>query len=123
MTATTTTAASTASGTCLSSGVSSTSATPTSATENTVAQPVWAPLCSSSAERENDALVGKAPENPATSLASPWPIRSWSWSQRWPRRLLSTLALDAVSRKLTRLITSVGKSSWPSVVQPGQAGV
>jgi hypothetical protein len=37
-------------------------------------------------------------------------------------RWLSTLALAAVSRKLTSVITSVGSTSWPSVCQPGQRG-
>ena len=120
--ATSTMDASTANGTWRSSGVSTNSATSTTPTENTVAHPVRAPAYRLSAEREKDELVGKAPQKPEASLARPWPIRSWSWSQRWPRCPLSTLALDAVSRKLTSVITSVGSSSWPSTLQPGQLG-
>ena len=120
--ATSTMAASTARGTWCSSGVSTSRATSTTTTENTVAQPVRAPAYRLSAERENEELVGKAPLKPETSLARPWPIRSWFWSQRWPRCPLSTLALDAVSRKLTSVITSVGSTNWPNTPQPGQPG-
>jgi hypothetical protein len=102
--------------------VSSNSVSSTTATENTVAQPVRAPAYRLSAERENEELVGNAPTSAEDSLARPWPIRSWFWSQRWPRSPLSTLALDAVSRKLTSVITSVGSNSWRSVSQPGQPG-
>jgi len=87
-----------------------------------VAQPVRAPAYRLSAERENDELVGKAPLKPAASLASPWPIRSWSWFQGVPWRALSTLALAAVSRKLTSVMTSTGTASCPSTAQPGQLG-
>ena len=72
--------------------------------------------------RFNLAISGKAPLKPEASLARPWPIRSWSWSQRAPRLALSTLALEAVSRKLTRVMMSLGTSSCDSVAQPGQLG-
>ena len=36
---------------------------------------------------------------------------------------MATLALAAVSRKLTSVITSVGSTSWPSICQPGQPGM
>ena len=61
--------------------------------------------------REKDALVAKLPHRPLLILASPWPIRSWFSSQRSPDRWLSTLALDAVSRKLTSVTTSTGMIS------------
>jgi hypothetical protein len=122
-TATTTMAASTACGTWRSVGVNSSSASSTTATEKTVAQPVCAPAYRLSAERENDELVANAPDRPEAILARPWPIRSWSWSQRSPLRWLSTLALEAVSRKLIRVTTSVGSTSCPSACQPGQVGM
>ena len=121
-TGSTTMAASTARGTACSAGVNSSSATSTTTTLATPAQPVRAPAYRLSAERENDELVGKAPLKPDASLARPWPIRSWSWSQRAPRWALSTCALLAVSRKLTSVITSVGSRSWASTSQPGQPG-
>jgi hypothetical protein len=74
------------------------------------------------AERENDELVGKAPLRPEAILASPWPIRSWFWFHIWPSPWLSTLALDAVSRKLTSVMTSVGSSNCPRVCQSGRPG-
>jgi len=75
-----------------------------------------------SAERAKEELVGKAPLSPAASLPSPWPIRSWFWFQRLPWRSLSTLALEAVSRKLTSVMISVGSSSWFRVDSSGSAG-
>ena len=74
------------------------------------------------AERENDELVGKAPLRPEAILASPWPMRSWFWFQIWPSPWFSTLALEAVSRKLTRVMTSVGSSNCPRVCQSGRPG-
>ena len=72
--------------------------------------------------REKDALVGKAPERPDASLASPWPIRSWFSSQRVPPRWLSTLALEAVSRKLTRVTTNTGITSAEKLDQGRASG-
>ena len=75
------------------------------------------------AERENDELVGKAPVRPEASLARPWPIRSWFSFQSLPALALSTLALDAVSRKLTRVTIRAGSNKAPSVpgeIAPGQ---
>ena len=118
----TTIAASTACGTCRNTGVKTNNASPTTTAEKMLAQPVLAPAYRLSAEREKDELVGKAPDRPEASLASPWPIRSWFWSQRAPRAALSTLALEAVSRKLTSVMMSVGITSCPSVAQPGQCG-
>jgi hypothetical protein len=74
------------------------------------------------AERENDELVGKAPLRPEAILASPWPMRSWFWFHIWPSPWLSTLALDAVSRKLTSVMTRVGSSSWDRVCMSGRPG-
>jgi hypothetical protein len=48
-------------------------------------------------------------------------MRSWFWFQIWPSPWFSTLALEAVSRKLTRVMTSVGSSNCPRVCQSGQA--
>ena len=121
-TAATTIAASTACGTKRSTGVNTSSASSTTRAEKMVAQPVCAPAYRLSAERENDELVANAPDRPEAILASPWPIRSWSWSQRSPLRSESTLADEAVSRKLTSVITSTGSTSWPSMSQPGQPG-
>jgi hypothetical protein len=90
-TASTTTAASTACGTWCSSGSSHSSVTSTSPTAITLAQPVCAPAYRLSAERENDELVGNAPLTAAASLAMPWPIRSWFWSQPFCRAALSCL--------------------------------
>ena len=75
------------------------------------------------AERENDELVGNEPVRPEAILARPWPIRSWFSFQSLPARALSTLALDAVSRKLTSVIRKAGSSSAPSCSKrdrPGQ---
>jgi hypothetical protein len=62
--------------------------------------------------------VGNAPHKPDATLAKPWPIRSWSWSQRLPLRSLSTLALDAVSKKLTNVMTKVGSTNCLNTSQP-----
>ena len=88
----------------------------------TVAQPVRAPEASVMAERENEVLVGKAPEKPETSLPTPWPIRSWLASQRLPSRWLSILALAAISSELTSAITTAGASSALKVPQSGRPG-
>ena len=74
------------------------------------------------AERENEVLVGKLPENAEASLPMPWPIRSWLASQRLPSRWFSILALDAISSELTSVITSAGTSRARSTShrQPGQ---
>ncbi|MNS99095.1 hypothetical protein D3C72_1334830 [compost metagenome] len=75
------------------------------------------------AERENDELVGNDPVKPEASLARPWPIRSWFSFHSVPARPLSTLALDAVSRKLTSVIISAGSTSALKVCagsRPGQ---
>src|SRR6478609_4883588 len=63
-TAATTTADSTALGTCDSAGVKNSSTSSTKPVATTVAQPVRAPEYSVSAERENEVLVAKAPDTP-----------------------------------------------------------
>src|SRR5260221_5424890 len=73
----------------------------TSRMENTLDQPVLAPASRFTAERENEALVAKLPNRPALILDSPWATRSWFSFQRVPACWCSTLALEAVSRKLT----------------------
>ena len=74
------------------------------------------------AEREKEALVGNAPLRPDTILAMPWPIRSW-FSFHWvPPCWFSTLALEAISRKLIKVITSAGSSNWLKVCQGSQPG-
>jgi len=78
------------------------------------------------AEREKDALVAKLPHRPLLILDRPWPIRSWFSFQRSLERWLSTLALEAVSRKLTSVTTSTGISSEARSdqgSQPGQCSV
>src|SRR5574343_1370554 len=121
-TAASTMADSTDCGTWASTGVSTSSASRITTTEMTVAQPVCAPAYRFRAERENDELVGKAPDSADASLPRPWPIKSWSWSQRWPLRSLSTLALDAVSKKLTRVMTSVGSTNCLRLSQSRPCG-
>ena len=77
------------------------------------------------AERENEALVAKLPNSPLLILARPWPMRSWFSFQRSPDRWLSTLALDAVSKKLTSVTTSTGITSAEKLDHgsaPGQYG-
>src|SRR6478735_6102342 len=99
------------------------SAAATTATLNSVAHCVLAPAYSVIAERENEELVGNEPVRPEAILPSPWPIRSWFSFQSLPARALSTLALDAVSRKLTRVIRKAGSSRVPSSLTdspPGQ---
>ena len=121
--AVTTTAASTACGTWCSAGSSHSSTTSTSEVAKTVAHPLWAPAYKLMAERENDALVAKPPHRPELIFAMPCATRSWFSFQRVPPLWWSTLALDAVSRKLTSVTTSTGRISEPSVLQgraPGQ---
>src|SRR5687768_4425091 len=87
-TAATTTADSTAFGTCDSAGVRNSSTSSTKPVAMTVAQPVRAPEYSVSADRENEVLGAKEPENAEASLPMPWPTRSWLASQRLPSRWL-----------------------------------
>src|SRR4051794_20824828 len=121
-TAATTTAASTALGTCDSAGVRNSSTSSTKPVAITVAHPVRAPAYSVSAERENEVLVAKAPEKAEASLPAPCPIRSWLASQRLPSRWLSILALEAISSELTSASTSAGASRLENWSQPGQPG-
>src|SRR5690606_34274017 len=72
----TTTAASTAVGTQARTGRPTASTTPTTTQQKTLDQPVCAPAKRFNAERENDVLVGKAPQKAALSLPAPWPMRS-----------------------------------------------
>ena len=126
VTAVTTTAASTDCGTWYSAGVSHSSTTSTRLIANSVAQPVLAPAYRLMAEREKDALVAKLPHRPLLILARPWPIRSWFSFHCSLERWLSTLALEAVSRKLTSVTTSTGISNEPRSdqgSQPGQCSV
>ena len=77
------------------------------------------------AEREKEALVAKLPHRPLLILARPWPMRSWFSFHCSLERWLSTLALDAVSRKLTSVTTSTGMTSALKLDQgraPGQYG-
>src|SRR3954469_2024123 len=122
ITAATTTADSTALGTWYSAGVRNSSTSSTIATAAMVAQPVFAPAYSVIAERENDVLVGKLPENAEASLPTPWPTRSWLASQRLPSRWFSILALDAISIELTSASTTEGATSARSVSQSGSDG-
>ena len=88
-----------------------------------VAQPLRAPAYKLMAERENDALGAKLPHNPELILAMPWAIKSWFSFQRVPPFWWSTLALEAVSRKLTSVTTKTGMTSAPIVPhgsKPGQ---
>ena len=62
---------------------------------------------------EKDALVAKLPHRPLLILARPWPIRSWFSFHCSLERWLSTLALEAVSRKLTRVTTITGTTRVP----------
>src|SRR5437868_13716728 len=99
------------------------SAAATTATLNSVAHCVFAPAYSVMAEREKEELVGNEPVRPEAILASPWPIRSWFSFHSLPERALSTLALDAVSRKLTSVTRKAGSSRLPSLLSerpPGQ---
>ena len=75
------------------------------------------------AERENEALVGNAPLKPDAILAKPWPIKSWFSFHCVPPRWFSTLALDAVSRKLIKVITIAGNSSWLKVDHGSICGI
>ena len=87
-----------------------------------MAQPVRAPAYRVIAERENEVLVGKLPENAEASLPMPWPIRSWPAFQRLPSRWLSILALAAISSELTRVMTSAGASSAANESHAGRLG-
>ena len=73
-----------------------------------------APAYSVMAERENEELVGKDPVRPEEIFARPWPIRSWSSFHSVPALALSTLALEAVYRKLTSVMRKAGSSNWPN---------
>ena len=74
------------------------------------------------AERENEVLVAKLPENAEAILARPWLKSSVLSSQRLPSRRHSMRALDAVSKKLTNAITMAGTQSWLIMSKPGHAG-
>ncbi len=121
-TAVTTTADSAADGTWYSAGVKNSSTSSTTTADATVAQPVFAPACSVIADRENEALVGKLPENAEASLPTPWPIRSWLASHRLPSRWFSIFALAAISIELTSASTSAGANRARSRSQPGSSG-
>src|SRR4051812_9638859 len=121
-TAATTTAASTAFGTCDSAGVRNSSTSSTKPVAITVAHPVFAPAYRVSAEREKEVLVANAPEKAEASLPTPCPTRSWLASQRLPSRWFSILALEAISSELTSASTRAGAIKEENASQPGQAG-
>src|SRR5690606_15489912 len=85
----TTIAASTAFGTQASTGRPKASTSATTTQQNTFDQPDCAPANRFKAERENEVLVGNAPQSAALNFAAPCPMRSWSRSQRSPAWALS----------------------------------
>jgi hypothetical protein len=90
---------------------------------NTVAQPLRAPAYRLMAERENEALVAKLPAQAAADLGQSLADQVLVFVPALAERWLSTLALEAVSRKLTSVTTSTGITSAERLDQgraPGQ---
>src|SRR5690625_739592 len=79
---TTITADKKATGSQLSAGVRKSRLASTTNAVKMEVQPLTAPVYSERAERENDALTGKAPLSPDATLARPWPTSSWFSRQR-----------------------------------------
>jgi hypothetical protein len=89
---------------------------------HTVAQPVFAPEYSVSAERENEVLVANAPESPEGDLADALAHQVLVGVPAPAFALVLDLRAGGHFQRLTSAATSAGASRVENCSQPGQPG-